>query len=237
MIEVKALVGELAPLIRDMVREEIQRLVQKQAAHGYAVHQALLSKIETAHMGEIMDSLLAKNGGQGVIKTDHKVNTEVRDSRICFVNPYALDEDVGEKENALIQSVFMRMVGLAHVTQATTLSGEVPPVAPFPKELMQFSEYVEGQFYNEHQDSDGANTEQRALSMSLLIEAPEEGGEFKFRDVEIRPEHAAIVEQAGSAVVFASSAFHSVTPVAKGRRRSIVFWFNQAAPSVKQEAA
>ena len=237
MIEVKALVGELAPLIRDMVREEIQRLVQPQAAHGYAVQPGLLSRIEVAHMGEVMDKLFAARGQAGTIKHGHKTNKDVRDSRVCFVNAYAENPELDVKDKALVQSVFIRLVGLAHVTQATTLAGEVAPLASYPKEQMQFSEYGEGQFYSAHQDADGDNVEQRALSMSVIIEAAEAGGAFKFRDVDVRPEHEEMADLQGSALVFSSGAFHEVTPVTKGRRRSIVFWLNRAVPLAAKAAA
>ena len=237
--DMTALAEALAPMIGNIVDAKlspiVQQLKRQTLAHGYAVQPDLLSGDECDRLSELMDRTLEQVGQDGTIKAEGiTVNKKIRNARLTFINPYKPPELFTPEDAAFVLNVFMRMVGLAHVTQGSTLRGTVAPLAGMPSEQMQFTEYRRGHHYAMHQDSDGGNVEQRALSMSLLVEGAEKGGDFRFRDVEIEDRFNEQVVTRGSALVFPSSAYHGIEKVQKGRRRSIVMWFNALRVAAKK---
>ena len=214
----------LGDMVRETVRDELRSLA-KPAGHAYAIQADLLSPPDVERLNEIMSVIIATDGTAAVIR-GNEVDRSMRDSRTVFVNPYD-DKWNDPEERQFLQSVYIRVVGLAHVARSDRMNG-LPPIAGRPAEQMQFTEYQDGQFYNAHQDSDAGNPERRVISMSLLVRAADSGGDFEFRDMQMPPEHMAMIQKPGSAIVFPSSAYHLVTPVGEGMRRSIVFWFSAA---------
>lgn len=221
-----AIAPKLQPMLVEAVKEHVRVNTPQQLAHGFAVQFKLLTADECLRMSAIMSSTLDQIGRLGDIKTDGKVHKETRHSRLCFVDPYDPPDEWEQDDTAFVLSVFLRLVGLTHVTQATTLRNSIPPLAGRPAEQMQFTEYKRGMHYKAHQDSDGGNKENRAMSLSLTIENAEKGGEFQFRDVELPEEFVDQIRQPGSVIIFPSSAYHEITRVTKGLRRSIVMWHN-----------
>jgi PKHD-type hydroxylase len=66
----------------------------------------------------------------------------------------------------------------------------------------------------------------RKLSISVQLSAPDEyeGGDFEFMDVGQPPKPINIRTQ-GTAIIFPSITYHKVTPVTKGKRYSLVGWY------------
>ena len=102
---------------------------------------------------------------------------------------------------------------------------------------IQFGEYKNGGFYGWHQDSTGANKDNklRKLSLTMVLSDPDtfEGGELQFyngdrplEDIgEINGKQITNdIKSQGTVVVFDSRDWHRVTPVTKGVRHSIVCW-------------
>ena len=93
------------------------------------------------------------------------------------------------------------------------------PQSSLTADNIMYAEYTEGQEYLWHPDSHvGAWTESRRVSMIVVLEAPESGGEFQIRElgtIPLRP---------GSLLMFDSEMVHRVTAVTKGLRKSMVFW-------------
>ena len=174
-------------------------------------------------MGRTLD-----HGGKAAeIKAKKKIDKSIRNSRVGFINPFVPPGgDIWSDEDArFLQSVFIRLVGFAHVCQGSTLRGSIPPLAAYPKESLQFTEYLVNMHYKEHQDSDGGNKEGRGSIDEPVVDHAESGGEFQFRDADLS-DYKSQLNQRGTAVAFPSSAYHSVDKVLKGRRRSIVLWCN-----------
>ena len=93
------------------------------------------------------------------------------------------------------------------------------------REPAQITEYIKGGFYDWHTDirvDMSVEPPVRKLSMTLLLNDPSEfeGGELQIAGVN----NQKIMKQ-GHATIFASFLQHTVTPVTRGVRRSLVMWF------------
>tara|TARA_Y100000022_G_C13230889_1_gene367284 strand:+ start:83 stop:676 length:594 start_codon:yes stop_codon:yes gene_type:complete len=94
---------------------------------------------------------------------------------------------------------------------------------------VQFTEYhaKDGGHYDWHHDIDWNNSDgfDRKLSVTVQLSDPSEyeGGDFLFDETESpKPE---LAKPKGTVLVFPSYLRHTVTPVTKGVRRSLVAWF------------
>ena len=92
---------------------------------------------------------------------------------------------------------------------------------------LQYTEYLasnQGQ-YGWHTDTHWQNADvyDRKISVTLQLsdEADYEGGDFEFSEVET-PKNS---KSKGTILIFPSYLSHRVTPVAKGKRYSLVAWF------------
>jgi PKHD-type hydroxylase len=93
------------------------------------------------------------------------------------------------------------------------------------REPAQITEYTKGDYYNWHTDTSldmGQEPPVRKLSMTLLLNDPSEfdGGELQIAGTK----NTKLMKQ-GHATIFASFLQHTVTPVTRGVRRSLVMWF------------
>ena len=93
------------------------------------------------------------------------------------------------------------------------------------RERAQITEYIKGGYYNWHTDTTidmSIEPAVRKLSMTLLLNDPSEfeGGELQIAGTK----NTKIMKQ-GHATIFASFLQHTVTPVTRGVRRSLVMWF------------
>jgi len=221
-----------------------RRMEAHQAAnrlkHGFGLQPGLVAPEDCDRVSEIMQKTLAAQGEDATMKGQSE-QQEGRIARACAVNPYSPPDSWTDAEKWLMQSVFIRMIGFGHISQASVLAGEVPILAPYPREPMQFMEYAEGGHYGFHADDDEGNAEGRALSMGLLVDGAEEGGEFQFREVPFTAPFDTQIAARGNAIAFRPAALHGVTTVTAGVRRSIVLWMDslaarQAAVAAQQQA-
>ena len=93
------------------------------------------------------------------------------------------------------------------------------------REPAQITKYLKGEFYEWHMDTAvdmSIEPAVRKLSMTLLLNDPSEfeGGELQIAGVK----NTKLMKQ-GHATIFASFLQHTVTPVTRGVRRSLVMWF------------
>ena len=95
-------------------------------------------------------------------------------------------------------------------------------------EPAQFTEYPKKGFYDWHMDLNafGQTGEHpvRKISMTCLLSDPTEftGGDLLFSEMN---EKAPVPLKQGQAIFFASFLRHTVAPIKKGIRRSLVMWF------------
>lgn len=95
------------------------------------------------------------------------------------------------------------------------------------KAEVQFTQYdsADEGFYGRHHDVNWENHEpyDRKISISILLSDPSEfdGGNFTFHEVT----NQGIEWQKGSVLCFPSFLQHSVSPVTRGTRKSLVAWF------------
>lgn len=215
--------------MRAMIKEELAIMIkenQPHERHQYIIQQNFLGYDEREAIITYMDN---NDLSHGELLGDQRINKNIRDSDVLFINPYALPRHTEEQRDfaCLMQSVFCRLIGLAHVSQETTFK-DLPRIASYPTEKMQLTEYREGQFYGAHKDCKLDTDPFRILSVTLLVHEACEGGEFKFRDFEVHGVYNDVMNKAGTAILFPSSYYHEVTKVTQGSRRSIVMWFNMA---------
>ena len=197
--------------------------------YGYAVQPGLLGHDECDQMSKIMTKDLRYHGSEGTVHDAGEVDTGIRESNVSFIWPYR-PSVLRPDECLFLQSIYLRMIGLANVVNGTKELGvEYETLANVPDEGLQFAEYKRGCFYRQHPDTgDGERSSRRYLSMTVLIDAASSGGDFTFRDREMTPGFAEQVAQRGTGIVFPSRAWHGISPVKKGRRRSLTQWFPPA---------
>ncbi len=112
-----------------------------------------------------------------------------------------------------------------YIAEARTIMGIDVDFKP----EIQFTEYhaSEGGKYDWHHDVDwnNSNGTDRKLSLTVQLSDPNDydGGDFQFSEVEQLPDFA---KQKGTVMVFPSYLVHSVSPVTRGVRRSLVAWFS-----------
>lgn len=98
---------------------------------------------------------------------------------------------------------------------------------------MQFTEYDESYLgeYKMHQDvfwvNPGPNHRKISLIVQLTDPSEYEGGDLKFHYTNFPPTDGDMKEmkKKGTVIAFPSFLFHQLTPVTKGKRRSLVAWF------------
>lgn len=141
----------------------------------------------------------------------------------------------GSQENAVVRrsevkwltnNSFVRNLLWGYVQQANRVAFgfDVQPVGD-----IQYTEYNaenEGHYdwhHDIHWNQDTAFD--RKLSVTVQLSSPEhyEGGDFEFSEVEM-PDQAD-AKQRGTVLVFPSYLSHRVLPVTKGKRVSLVAWF------------
>jgi PKHD-type hydroxylase len=91
----------------------------------------------------------------------------------------------------------------------------------------QIAEYREGGHYDEHFDMRMDNRASvRKLGITVQLSDPKDysGGEFMFSD-DIGTPSQDIIKQKGTVIVFPSFLYHRVMPVSRGKRYSLVGWY------------
>ena len=92
-------------------------------------------------------------------------------------------------------------------------------------EMAQYTEYPKGGFYDWHTDNDVNCANEppvRKISMTCLL-SPEH--EFEGGDLQLMKEDKIAKLKQGHAIFFASFIRHTVAPVTRGNRKSLVMWF------------
>ena len=91
----------------------------------------------------------------------------------------------------------------------------------------QIAEYREGGHYDEHFDMRMDNRASvRKLGITVQLSDPKDysGGEFMFSE-DIGTPSQEIIKQKGTVIVFPSFLYHKVMPVGRGKRYSLVGWY------------
>ena len=95
-------------------------------------------------------------------------------------------------------------------------------------EDLQFAEYNEDDQYVWHPDwfPETKNNHQRKLSMTVQLTDPShyDGGDFQFHDLDDNPD-VQLLKKQGTILMFPSYLVHRVRPVTRGRRYSLVAWY------------
>ena len=149
-----------------------------------------------AHLGET---------GESVVATTEKV-TGYRSSNITWLQPGAESKWLYHRMGLLLLN--------ANSRYQFELAGLAEP--------LQYADYGEGGYFEWHTDLGVQGTSGRKLSVTVQISESDayEGGDLEFISVKRR----AIPRETGTAIIFPSYLTHRITPVTRGRRRSLVAW-------------
>lgn len=97
-------------------------------------------------------------------------------------------------------------------------------------DLLQFSAYGEGQYYDWHIDLGArGGLARRKLSVSVQLNDSSEydGGDL---EISLGPTNKLASRKKGAMIIFPSYTRHRVLPVTRGTRYSLVAWFGGSAP-------
>ena len=91
-------------------------------------------------------------------------------------------------------------------------------------EVMQYAEYSEGMYYEEHCDCGATLDNDRDISVSVFLSPRDDyqGGNLCFR--ERGNYYKEFNEKQGTVVIFSSMLYHKVKKVESGKRSSLVLW-------------
>jgi PKHD-type hydroxylase len=92
-------------------------------------------------------------------------------------------------------------------------------------EPLQLAEYSKGDFFQWHMDFGPGESSCRKLSLTVQLSDPDtyEGGDLQFM---INDKTVNAPRERGTVIIFPSFVLHRVTPVTRGKRRSIVGWIS-----------
>lgn len=138
-------------------------------------------------------------------------NLEIRNSGISWIQKNKTTEEFYRKIAASFSKINTRFFGF-------DLRGIY--------ELAQYTVYKPGEYYGWHNDCGIKEIDRvpRKLSMSILINDTTEfeGGELLLKTIEDNP--VVVQQKKYRAIFFPSYTLHTVAPVTKGVRKSIVVW-------------
>ena len=104
-------------------------------------------------------------------------------------------------------------------------------ISHIENELIQYTQYNKGNYYNWHTDSDIRDVFEpdelvRKLSFTLQLSYDDEykGGNLEFADFDDSTNRFIAPKSRGTVIVFDSRIPHRVTPVKSGIRKSLVGW-------------
>jgi PKHD-type hydroxylase len=160
----------------------------------------------------------SRNGGEGgTVKGsigDGQVDEDVRKSDVLFLH-------INEGTEGLFEHV-SQVIGRVNYDKFNMDLDLI--------EALQFTEYSdEGGHYGWHIDSHqgDSRTHHRKLSMTAMLTGPDEyeGGDLLINNQGNQDNPVAIRANKGDVIIFYSHLPHTVTPVTKGKRISLVSWF------------
>jgi PKHD-type hydroxylase len=138
------------------------------------------------------------------------LDTNIRNSDVSFIVPSEQTE-----------WLYSRMQNLCAKVNWDKSQFDLERFEPF-----QYGKYKEGQFYNWHTDSGPTVREHRKLSMMVNLTPTDEyeGGELYINTNGNQDDPTVLKMEPGSVVVIPSWVPHTVKPVTKGERVSLVAW-------------
>ena len=151
--------------------------------------------------------------GSGVFD-EGRVNEEIRRSEVRFLNP----------SDANSKFIFDLVMQSAYRANRDSFGVDIN----FLNDVQYTKYFAENQgFYSEHFDTFWANPSAYDRKLSVTIQLSDsdeyEGGDFRFHGPYAQPDPQ-ILRKKGTILVFPSPIVHSVTPVTRGERKTLVAW-------------
>ena len=180
------------------------KLVPRSRFSEFLILESAILPHELAQINQIWES---DKSHQAELEGDKHSDDTIRKSSVIGISP-----------NEKTSWIFGRLTDLIH---------QVNQVYQFDikgfYEPLQLAEYAKGDFFDWHLDFGTGNSSNRKLSITMQVSDPTdyEGGDLEFQ-INNRIEKAP--REMGTVVVFPSFIMHRVTPITKGKRRSLVGW-------------
>ena len=139
---------------------------------------------------------------------DEKEDITIRKSSVLPISPHS-------EHNW----IFQRLTDLAHKCNQHSYHFDLMGFY----EPLQLAEYQEGDFFDWHLDFGIGSTSTRKLSITVQLSDPTtyDGGRLQFR---INDKTIDASDKPGTAIIFPSFIMHRVSPITRGKRRSLVGW-------------
>ena len=156
----------------------------------------------------MVDEIIKITGKTDEASTFNNSGSDIRKSRVAWI------------DNQSVRNMLYEFVDIAN-THAFH-------VHIYKKADIQYTEYLSSEqgHYGLHHDIDWNNNNNFDRKLSVTVQLSDskeyEGGNFTFSEVE-SPNHTS--KDKGTVLVFPSYLQHKVTPVTKGKRKSLVAWF------------
>jgi len=136
--------------------------------HGYAYQPSLLTSEQVKTVTAYATKLLKIASTSGTVKTPTAddpskltVDENLRKSKVLFIEPYnnnvitpTGDAAKTLTEMQLEQRLFATLVGIGHIVNGSTLNSSNIALDSYPKEKIQLTKYVKGDFYKPHVDQE-----------------------------------------------------------------------------------
>ena len=210
--------GNSWELDRKRAWTERQEKVQQGAQTLHALHEMPFAFIKKAdgHIKELMAALLSELKTTAALQDATVteagvVDPNIRKTALSWIKP--------EKYPNVLR-YFVDVVKEALPSVAPQIEKAEDLVFP----PYQYTVYKEGDFYGRHQDGCFKSFINRSVSVTVLLQDAEIGGEFQ---IENWPNGETVKLEAGDMVVFPSYKHHNVKEVKKGERHSLVCWLEK----------
>lgn len=169
--------------------------------------ESYFNEAEVSLLNRLYDVSTNKKGaevsGQGVVQPD------LRKSTVAFLEPNITEAA------SIVQKLGQLAIQINAQRYRFDLLGFYEP--------LQIAEYGKSDFFDWHADFSAGPASTRKLSLSIQLSEPEEyeEGDLQFQ---INTNHVNAPKTKGSVIIFPSFVLHRVTPITKGKRRSLVGW-------------
>lgn len=154
-------------------------------------------------------------------------NIEGGEAKIGLVETPTLDKNIRITETRWIPTMSKELESKLAKKIGEIMYKNAWNIKLVKRQSLQYSIYrgTEGGKYSWHcdQETPYADGTRRELSFTLLLESPEEGGLFEWKDESMSVRSVSM--NRGDLIVFPSFVQHQVTPVTKGTRISLVSWY------------
>jgi PKHD-type hydroxylase len=186
--------------------KDMNGTLQPPTNDGVAYPQIVPGFLSPAECDQIIELSKSLQASESKITSEGR-DSDYRKSDVCWIFPYP--------ETSWVFDHIERAIKNANKTFKFVLFGFFQGA--------QIASYDKGGHYNWHSDLGPDRSSHRKLSISILLNKPEDytGGELEFMGLK-----GDVPREQGTAIIFPSFLIHRVAPIKSGTRHSLVAWIS-----------